>query len=52
MKHLKSHHLWMLFFISCTVLSGCGVKGPPLPPVPASAEFSDAMPEPSTTPGR
>ena len=52
MKHLKSRHLWMLFLLSNAVLSGCGVKGPPLAPVAASAEFSDAVPEPSATPGR
>lgn len=53
MKHPKNPHHWVLVLLVITVLSSCGVKGPPLPPVPASAELSDAAaPEPTSTPGR
>lgn len=41
-----------LFFvvgISSFLLSACGVKGPPLPPIPSAAELSSPAPSPTPT---
>jgi hypothetical protein len=54
MKTFPKLRRWILPLIGTTLLaSACGVKGPPLPPIPASAELSETAsnPQPTTTPG-
>jgi predicted small lipoprotein YifL len=42
---------WLGLILILTPLVSCGVKGPPLPPVPTSAETSDSgRPEPRNSP--
>jgi hypothetical protein len=50
MEPLKTLSLISLIMILTPMVS-CGVKGPPLPPVPTSAETSDSVrPDPRTSP--
>ena len=52
MKKSKLSCAYMALLSLVVGLFACGVKGPPLPPIPASAETSDRAPEPNPSPTR